>query len=299
VFAGTGERLTVKKKIALLGDSAVGKTSLIRRYVFDQFESSYISTVGCKITKKNLLIRRPDKIHNLTFLIWDLIGRKGYQAVQTRTFVGIDGAILAADLTRKETLKSLERYWIPLLFKVIDNVPMIFVSNKSDLNDDFEFQPEELGDVAKRYGGAVEGISGGSYKTSYSTSAKDGVNVEEAFMTLGHLILAEGNYEDPVRKVCEILTATGIRRNTDKTSPIGALDAIIVDFCEGFSDSRMAMVILRQEIARASLDINKPTKDGILGAVEYFAEAENEFMEEETVISNLKRRREMAYDVRE
>ncbi|UCE37685.1 MAG: GTP-binding protein [Thermoplasmata archaeon] len=288
----------MKKKIALLGDSAVGKTSLIRRYVFDVFESSYISTVGCKITKKNLLIQRPDQTHNLTFVIWDLIGREGYSAVQTRTFVGVDGAILVADLTRKETLKSLERYWIPLLFKVVEEVPMIFVCNKSDLKEDFEFQPEELEDMAKRYNSAADTILRGTLKTNYSTSAKEAINVEEAFEALGHLVLAEGKYEDPVKKVYEILTATGIRRNSDRTTPIGALDVIIVDFCEGFSDSRMAMVILRQEIARAGLDINKPTKEGILKAVEYFAEAENEFMDEKTVFSNLERRRELANDIK-
>ncbi len=290
--------MTVKKKIVLLGDSAVGKTSLIRRYVFDLFEDSYISTVGCKITKKKLMIQGPNKTESLTFVIWDLIGREGYSAVQTRTFVGIDGAILAADLTRKETLESLERYWIPLLFKVVEEVPMIFVCTKSDLKDEYEFQPQELEDVAKRYAGKMDGTLSNVQKTQYTTSAKDGVNVEEAFETLGHLVLAEGEFEDPVKKVYEILTVTGIRRNADKTTPIGALDNIIVDFTEGFKDSRMAMVILRQEVARASLDINKPTKEGILRAVEYLAEAENEFMDEETVISNLARRRDWAYGIR-
>jgi GTPase SAR1 family protein len=78
--------LTIKKKIVLLGDSAVGKTSLIRRYVFDQFEDSYIATIGTKVTRKELKIQRPHHSVDLTFVIWDLIGREGYHGLHARTF---------------------------------------------------------------------------------------------------------------------------------------------------------------------------------------------------------------------
>ncbi len=287
----------MKKKIVLLGDSAVGKTSLIRRYVFNQFEFSYISTVGSKVTKKKLKISRPNKTVDLTFMIWDIIGREGYHAIHARTFIGVHGAILVADLTRKETLNNLERYWIPFFFKIVDKVPMIFVCNKSDLKGKYEFQPEEIEDVAKKYGGFGEASLGKDLKSTYSTSALDGTNVEKAFEALGHLVLSESELKDPVKKICEVLRATGIRRNLDKTTPIGALDAIIVDFCDGFKDSRMAMIILRQEIVRAGIDISNPTKEGILKAVEYLAEAEYEFIDEEKVFSNLEKRRGLANNI--
>ena len=93
------------------------------------------------------------------------------------------------------------------------------------------------------------------------------------------------------KQICEMIRSTGVRRNTDKTTPIGALDAIIVDFCDGFSDSRMAMIVLRQEIARAGIDINNPSKEGIIKAVEYLAEAEYEFYDEDKVFSNFEKRR--------
>ncbi len=291
--------MAIKKKIVLLGDSAVGKTSLIRKFVFNQFELAHISTVGSKVTKKKLTISRPNKTTDLTFMIWDIIGREGYHALHSRTFVGVHGAILVADLTRKETLESLERYWIPFLFKIVENVPMVFVCNKSDLKEDYAFQPEEIEDMAKRYNGNVEGILTNELSSCYTTSAKDGINVERTFESLGHLVLAENELKDPVKKICEILKATGIRRNSDKKTPIGALDAIIVDFCEGFKDSRVAMVILRQEIARAGIDVNNPRKEGLLKVVEFLAEAENEFIDEEAVISNLERRRDWAHNVRE
>lgn len=277
----------------------MGKTSLIRRYVFNQFDFSYVSTVGSKVTKKKLIVSRPDKIHNLTFMIWDIIGREGYHAIHARTFAGVHGAILIADLTRRETLESLERYWIPFLYKVVKKTPMVFVCNKSDLKGKYEFEFEELQEMAKRYNSTEDEILPTGLKSSYLTSAKNGLNVEKVFETLGHLVLTEDSLQDPVKKISEVLKATGIRRTADKTTPIGALDAIMVDFCEDFTDSRMAMIILRQEIARAGIDIDNPTKDGILKCVEYLAEAEYEFIDEDKVFSNLEKRMDWARTIKE
>ncbi len=291
--------MTVRKKIVLLGDSAVGKTSLIRRYVFDQFEDSYIATIGTKVTRKELKIQRPHYSVDLTFVIWDLIGREGYHGLHARTFAGVTGAILVADLTRKETLSSLERYWIPLLFKVVDNVPLVFACNKSDLEDEYEFDPKDMVEIAERYNGRVTGILPKGFNINYSTSAKTGNNVENTFESLGHLLVSSFDLKDPVKELYENLVALGIYRSSDKTTAIGALDAIIVDFFEGFKDSRTAMLILRQEVARAGLNINNPTKDGILKAVEYLAEAENEFKDEKTVLDNREKRLDWARNVRE
>jgi small GTP-binding protein len=289
--------MALKKKIVLLGDSAVGKTSLIKRYVFDQFEHSYISTVGSKVTKKKLMIPGPNRTESLTFLIWDVIGREGFHALHSRTFIGIHGAILVADLTRKETLESLERYWIPFLFKVVEKTQMVFVCNKSDLKDDYQYQLGDLEDIAKRYDGVVTNVLGKRLKQAYSTSARDGTNVEKAFETLGHLVVAEHEREDPVRKICEILRATRIRRNSDKTTPIGALDAIIVNIFEDIQDSRVATLILRQEIARAGVDINDPKKERLYRLVEYLADAEMDFLTEEKVLTNLVERKKMVENI--
>ena len=289
--------MTLKKKIVLLGDSAVGKTSLIRRYVFDQFEDSYIATIGTKVTMKELQVQHRSKTVNMTLMIWDLIGREGYHGLHARTFVGVHGAILVTDLTRKETLRSLEQYWIPLLLKVVANVPIIFVCNKSDLVDQHEFRPRDLKSVAKRYYGELKGVLPKKLKAYYSTSAKTGKNVKAAFESLGHLLLKKNELVDPVKKMYESLTALGISRTADTTTPVGALDAIILDFSESFEDPRLAMLILRQELTRAAFDINNPTKEGILRAIEYLAEAEAEYMNERTVKANLERRLEFADNI--
>ena len=291
--------MVVKKKIVLLGDSAVGKTSLIRRFVFDQFEDSYIATIGSKVTMKELNLGRQVSTPKLTFMIWDIIGREGYHGLHARTFVGVHGAILVADLTRRETLQNLERYWVPFLFKVVEIVPLVFVCNKTDLTDEFEFDPDDLVEVAKKYNANVDVLLPSGLKSSYSTSAKTGGNVEHAFESLGHLIVSAKKIVDPINELYESLVALGIRRSSDMNTSVGALDTIILDFCDGFDDSRLSMLMLRQELARAAFDINNPTKDGVLRAVEYLAEAECEYKDENTVKANLERRLGWANGVKE
>ncbi len=281
--------MALKKKIALLGDSAVGKTSLIRRFVFDQFEDYYVSTVGTKATRKELKIPVEGEDIDLTLVIWDLIGREGYHALHARSFVGVNGAILVSDLTRRDTLDSLERYWIPSLFKVVESVPLVFACNKSDLKGDFEFQPEDMGKIASRYNAGFEKTLPKRLGMVYATSAKTGRSVESAFESIGHLVVSGGT-RDPLKELCESLVAIGVKRASDKSTPIGALDATIVDFCEGFKDTRLAMPILRQEVARAGIDIRSPSKEGILKLIEYLAEAETEFQDEKTVKENLGKR---------
>jgi small GTP-binding protein len=291
--------LALKKKIVLLGDSAVGKTSLIRRYVFDQFEDSYIATIGSKVTRKEVKIRYHNEPVKLKFMIWDIIGRGGYTSLHARTFIGVKGAIIVSDLTRKETLNSLEQYWIPFLFKIVGHVPLVFACNKSDLKNDVHFEPKDLGDIAVRYNGKLDSYLPMGFESSYSTSAKDGSNVEKAFETLGHLILSSNELVDPVKELYESIVAMGISRTKDKNSPIGVLDSIIMDFCSGFSDQRLAMTLLRQEVTRASININNPDKAGILCAIEYLAEAENEYKDEKAVVENLKKRLEWANNIKE
>jgi len=292
----------VKKKVVLLGDSAVGKTSLIKRFVLDIFEDSYIATIGSKVTRKELKIPRPDKTVDLTLMIWDLIGREGYTAFHARTFAGVHGAILVADLTRLETLETLERYWIPALFKVVENVPLVFAANKSDRMKEAEWKPEVLADVAGRYNDGLTSVLPASRLTTYTTSAKTGENVERAFESLGHLMLAGKDPGDPIKELYESLVAMGVARSADKSTPIGALDAIIVDFCEqaesDLEDDRTAMLVLRQEILRSGVDVRSPAREGILKVIDYLAEAESEFKGPEAVAANKERRLKWALSAR-
>jgi hypothetical protein len=102
--------------------------------------------------------------------------------------------------------------------------------------------------------------------------------------------LSDRKPEDPLAELFEKLVATRVRRTSDTTTPIGALDAIIVDFCDGFENQKLAMAILRLEITRAGIDVKSPTKEGILKAIDYLADAELEFMDRDAVVKNRTRR---------
>jgi small GTP-binding protein len=291
--------MAVKKKIVMLGDSAVGKTSLIRRFVFDKFDDAYISTIGSKVTKKEMAISKNGKTTDLRLMIWDVLGREGYTATHSRTFAGVHGAILVCDMTRRETLKTLERYWIPLLFDVVEHVPLIFACNKNDLSGDYTFEQDDLISIASRYNSGFKRELPSDLTTCFSTSAKTGDNVESAFESLGHMVLAEEIPDDPIKDLYESLVAMGKHRQTDRGTPMGALDAIIVDFCDDFDDDRVAMSLLRQEIVRAGIDIRSPSKEGLLKLVEYLAEAQSEYKNEEFVMVNRDKWFQLAKDVKD
>lgn len=290
---------TSKRKIVLLGDSAVGKTSLVRRCVFDMYEDSYVTTIGSKVTRKELRIPRPDKTVMLTLMIWDILGREGYTSMHTRTFAGVHGAIIVSDLTRKETLRSLEQYWIPLLYKVVDKVPLVFVCNKVDKVREFAFEPEQVAEVASRHNLGMEDVLPSGLGTHYATSAKTGENVERAFETLGHLVLAGRVPKEPVKELYENMVALGVRRIGGHSTLMEALDEIIVDFCEKLDDERSAMAIVTQELVRAGVDVRKPSREGLMKAVEYLAEAESAFRDPAAVIESREKRLEWVIRVKD
>ena len=121
-----------KKKVLILGDGAVGKTSLIRRFVVDKFSDEYITTIGTKTTKKDVTLEVEGQAWNVSLLIWDVLGQKGYTEVQTSAFQGAKGVILVYDLSRPETRGSLVDYWIPRVWKVVGKLPMVLFGNKAE-----------------------------------------------------------------------------------------------------------------------------------------------------------------------
>ena len=129
--------VSMKLKVCLLGDGAVGKTSLIRRFVKNMFTDDYLITVGTKTCKKHLIIKKTEfkrDIH-LTLIIWDLMGQVSFRKLLHPNFLrGAKGAMVVCDLTREETLDHLDD-WIDTLYVEGRAMPSVFVANKSDLGD--------------------------------------------------------------------------------------------------------------------------------------------------------------------
>ncbi len=169
----------LKSKICLVGEAAVGKTSLIRRFVLDQFDDSYIRTLGAKVSKKSMRLELPEKKAevDITIAIWDVIGHSGFrQLLGDAFFDGAQGILAVADLTRRETLTVLPN-WVEAVEEVSGTVPIVLAANKADLKSEAQYGETEVAQVA-----AILGCG------FLPTSAKTGLNVEDAFLHLGKLI---------------------------------------------------------------------------------------------------------------
>ena len=163
-------------KVCLLGDPAVGKTSLIRRFVLDQFSDNYLTTIGAKVMKKVITIKKDGEEYSITLMLWDLMGQKEYEFLQSTYYKGAQGAMLVCDLTRKETFDNIPR-WIEGIHRVVKNVPFVLAANKKDL-DGWEISEDDLKRFSKEKN--IEYVL---------TSAKTGEGVEEAFLMLGKKII--------------------------------------------------------------------------------------------------------------
>jgi small GTP-binding protein len=154
--------------MVLLGDPAVGKTSLVRKFVFDMFGDKYLSTLGAKPTKKVIQLGE----HNITLIIWDIAGQS--YSLHPTYYSGAKGALLVCDLTRRRTAESLLSWHTSLKAKV-GRIPVRVLANKDDLPN------QEYDDNIIRQIGFEP----------LRTSAKTGANVDRAFQELTELMINE------------------------------------------------------------------------------------------------------------
>lgn len=179
--AAPAEELTkLSRKICLLGNPAVGKTSLIRSFVYETFEDEYISTIGSKVSKKEVEFFEEDskRYYQIAMIIWDIAGQQTFKHVKQAYYRGAKGALVVCDVTRVTTLQSLDD-WIQSLIEVVGPIPIVILLNKTDLIDQIKFSLADVQDLAGKY----------KAKTMLS-SAKTGKNVERAFTDLAKMMVA-------------------------------------------------------------------------------------------------------------
>lgn len=164
----------IQKKICMLGAFAVGKTSLVRRYVHSMFTDKYLTTVGVKIDKKD--VQHAGKTASL--LLWDLYGEDEFQRLQTSYLRGSAGLLIVADGTRPATVdKAIELR--DRAVSALGPVPHLLILNKSDLLPEWEVRPERLAELT------------GSGWQVLRASAKSGEGVEEAFAAITARVLGD------------------------------------------------------------------------------------------------------------
>lgn len=165
----------IKKKICLLGDVGVGKTSLIRRFVDDIFDDSYLSTIGVKVSQKKITLQNAQET---LLMIWDIEGFNSKLNMNSNYFIGASGAIVVADLTRLETIDMLGTV-IAGFNKINPQATIMLAGNKTDI-----IKPKHPGNALFR--STVEKLG----LTALFTSAKTGENVETCFRKLTQKIIS-------------------------------------------------------------------------------------------------------------
>ncbi|MGH9746717.1 MAG: Rab family GTPase [Candidatus Acidiferrales bacterium] len=164
----------MEKKICMLGTLAVGKTSLVRRFIEGIFSEKYLTSIGIKVDKKDL---RSDG-QDVRLVIWDIHGDDKFQRYQPSQWRGMHGYLMVVDGTRKQTLEDA-LVVNKRVVEITGKVPALLLINKVDLIDQWEISAERQAELAK------EGWE------LFRTSAKTDTEVNDAFLRLTHLMLAK------------------------------------------------------------------------------------------------------------
>jgi small GTP-binding protein len=162
----------IQKKICMLGATAVGKTSLVARYVRNLFSDKYLSSIGVKVDKKLLAVDGND----VSLVLWDIHGDDQFQALRTSYLRGTAGYLLVVDGTRGTTLdKALDLK--RTVEQAIGNIPFVLVINKADLAEEWEVTTD-IEDNLQAQGWTI-----------VRASAKTGDGVEDAFLRLARAMI--------------------------------------------------------------------------------------------------------------
>jgi len=181
-------RKKVLLKVIILGDSNVGKTSLMNQYVHKRFSNQYKATIGADFLTKEVMIE--DKL--VTLQIWDTAGQERFQSLGVAFYRGADSCVLVHDITESKSFDNLESWMDEFLLHAsprnIDSFPFVVLGNKADL----ETKRQVSNSKAKAWCASKGDIP------FFETSAKDAVNVDQAFQTIAKNALAQEADNQPI-----------------------------------------------------------------------------------------------------
>ena len=160
------ENYDVLFKIVLIGDSFVGKTNIMSKYLMNEFHEDSKATVGVEFGAKKFDIEGK----SVKAQIWDTAGQERYKSITTTYYKGAKGALIVYDITRKETFDSVDRWISEVLNSGDKNMTMLLIGNKCDLDNQRQVTKEQGEEKAK------------AFKVAFlETSASSGENLDVAF----------------------------------------------------------------------------------------------------------------------
>lgn len=171
-------------KLVLIGDAAVGKTSIRQRYLGHGFQKEHLTTLGADFAATT----REVGDYQIKYQIWDLAGQPMFKNVRPRFFKGCFGSLAVFDITRRDTFLNLGN-WIEESYQYSGRgvVPVIILANKTDLEEKQEVTKEEAQEFVEKLNKKT--MSHSIENFFLETSAKTGLNIEKAFEILGQYII--------------------------------------------------------------------------------------------------------------
>ncbi|MHA1379484.1 MAG: Rab family GTPase [Candidatus Helarchaeota archaeon] len=161
-------------KLILFGNQAVGKTSLVQRYVNNKFEQEYISTLGYNVFEKLFEI----KDNKMSLMIYDIGGQERFDDLRRQYALGAKAAFIVYDITDRESFENV-RKWSSDLAEFTDDALFVLIGNKLDLEESRVVSTEEGRNMAAEVGA----------ESFFETSAKTGHEVNNAFVKIAHILL--------------------------------------------------------------------------------------------------------------
>ena len=171
-------------KLVLIGDAAVGKTSIRQRYLGQGFQTEHLTTLGADFAA---ITKEVDE-YQIKYQIWDLAGQPMFKNVRPRFFKGCFGALAVFDITRRDTFLNLGN-WIEELYQFSGRgvVPIILLANKMDLKEERQVTEEEAQEFVEELNKKTKELSIENF--FLPTSAKTGLNIDKAFEIIGQYIV--------------------------------------------------------------------------------------------------------------
>jgi small GTP-binding protein len=170
----------ISKKVCMLGDFAVGKTSLVERFVYNRFSSDYVSSIGVRVSRKAVVLPHQESVVEVALLLWDIAGRNGvHHAILPSYLRGAAGAVLVCDLTRPTTLGTLRDY-AQMLHTYSPDAALVLAANKSDQREERLVDEAELARLGAELNAPL-----------FTTSARVGDEVEQLFRTLSRQLITD------------------------------------------------------------------------------------------------------------
>ena len=180
------EDLIVDLKLLLIGDSEVGKTCLMTKYTDKYFVDSHITTIGIEKKEKRINLQGL----NIRLQIWDTAGQERFKSLTKNYFRNVNGILFVYDITSKKSFDSA-KMWIKEADKITCGFAKILVGNKTDLEEFRQVRKED-----------VESYSTENNIFAIETSAKNNVNIDEAFECIVTKILEGKNNREIYELYC-------------------------------------------------------------------------------------------------